>query len=151
MGELHALSERHKEAAESYGKAWTLNSENSEFGLPYGRELERIEKYAEAEKVLRDVADLDPQAITADGVGVHTILADALRGQKKLDDALRMYMKAQTTYGSDKMARAGAAFVYEDKSDFKHALDEWARVHPARLLLGLLAHGRAKEDHGTQG
>ena len=35
-------------------------------------------------------------------------------------------MKAQSTYGSDKMARAGAAFVYEDKEDIKHALDEWS-------------------------
>jgi tetratricopeptide (TPR) repeat protein len=126
LGELYSLSKRHEQAVIAYGAAWAKDSERSEYGLPYGRELVRLERWDEAERVLREVADLDPQAITADGVGVHTVLADSLRGQKKLDDALRMYMKAQTTYGSDKMARAGAAFVYEDKNDIRHALDEWA-------------------------
>jgi hypothetical protein len=35
-------------------------------------------------------------------------------------------MKAQNTYASDRMARAGAALVYESKGDIKHALDEWS-------------------------
>jgi tetratricopeptide (TPR) repeat protein len=126
LGELYALSDRHEEAVSAYGKAWGLDSEKSEYGLPYGRELNRVEKYAEAEAVLREVMDLDPQALTADGIGVHTALADSLRGQKKLEDALKMYMKAQSTYQSDKMAFAGAAFVYEEQEDITHALGEWS-------------------------
>jgi tetratricopeptide (TPR) repeat protein len=121
LGELYAHLERHAEAAEAYGKAFELAPDNSEYGLPHGRELKLAEKYAEAEKVLREVAELDPMAQF-----VFTELGDALRHQDKLDDALRTYMKAQSTYASDKMAFAGAAQVYEAKGDNKHALDQWS-------------------------
>jgi len=126
LGELYAVTERPPESAEAYGKAFKLDPENATFGLSYGRALNIVGKFAEAEGVLREVVELDPQVLTPDKVGVHTVLGDALRGQQKLDDALRMYMKAQSVYSSDKMARAGAAFVYEEKQDFKHALDEWS-------------------------
>lgn len=126
LGEMYAMTDRPAEAAEAYGKAFKLDSENAAYGLAYGRVLNRIEKYAEAEAVLKETAEIDPQVLTPDRVGVYTILGDALRGQQKYDDALRTYMKAQSTYASDKMARAGAAFVYEDKQDYKHALDEWS-------------------------
>lgn len=121
LGEMYAFLDRHEEAAEAYGKAFELDREKSEYGLPYGRELKLSKKYAEAEKVLREVAELDPMARF-----VYTELGDTLRHQDKLDDALRTYMKAQSTYASDKMARAGAAYVYEAKGDTKHALDEWS-------------------------
>jgi predicted negative regulator of RcsB-dependent stress response len=57
---------------------------------------------------------------------VHTELGDVLRQTDRLDEALKTYMKAQSTYQSDKMARAGAAMVYEEKGDVRHALDEWS-------------------------
>lgn len=126
LGEMYGLTDRPQESAEAFGQAFKLDPENARYGLSYGRALNRVEKHAEAEQVLNEVAELDPQVVGADMVGVYTHLGDALRGQKKLDDALRTYMKAQSTYGSDRMARAGAAFVYEDKQDYKHALDEWS-------------------------
>lgn len=121
LGEMYASLERHEDAAAAYGKAFGLASDKSEYGLPYGRELKLAEKYAEAEQVLRSVAELDPMAQF-----VFTELGDVLRHQDKLDEALRTYMKAQSTYASDKMAHAGAAHVYEAKGDIKHALDQWS-------------------------
>ena len=46
---------------------------------------------------------------------------------RKLDAALKAYLKAQSKYASDKMAFAGAAFVYEAKGQDSKALDEWSR------------------------
>jgi tetratricopeptide (TPR) repeat protein len=121
LGEIYAHLERHAEAASAYGKAFELAPDNSEYGLPYGRELKLAEKYPEAEHVLRQVAELDPMAQF-----VFTELGDVLRHQDKLDESLRTYMKAQSTYASDKMAHAGAAHVYEAKGDNKHAVDQWS-------------------------
>ncbi len=126
LGEVLRHAERPAEAATSYRKAFDLDAEKSEYGMPLGEALMAADQAAEAEPVLRAVLDLDPQALNENGVGVNTLLGDALRAQDKLDDALNAYMKAQTTYQSDKMARAGAAFVYEAKKDIKHALDEWS-------------------------
>lgn len=126
LAEMYAINDRTKEAVAAYAKAFELEPDNSTYGLALGRELVEAEEYAKAEEILRQVADLDPRAIDPNGVGVHTALGDALRGQDKLDDALRTYMKAQTTYGSDKMAFAGAAFVYEAQEEIKHALDQWS-------------------------
>ncbi len=120
-GELLAKLGRHADAAAAYGKAFELAPDKSEYGLPQGIELKLAEKYDEAEVVLRKVAEVDPQAKF-----VHTELADVLRAQKRLDESLKMYMKALRTYASDKMAHAGAAQVYEANGDLKHALDEWS-------------------------
>lgn len=121
LGAVYAQQEKSAEAADAYGKAWAIDSENSDYGLQYGKHLKKTEQYAEAEKVLREVADLDPMVRF-----VHTELADVLRETGKNDEALKMYMKAQNTYRSDRMARAGAALVYESKGDITHALDEWS-------------------------
>jgi tetratricopeptide (TPR) repeat protein len=121
LGEMYAHLERHEEAAAAYGRAFELAPDKSEYGLPHGRELKLAEKYSEAEQVLRKVAELDPMAQF-----VYTELGDVLRHQDKLDESLRTYMKAQSTYASDKMAFAGAAHVYEAKGDIKHALDQWS-------------------------
>lgn len=126
LGDLYNSQKRHADAAEAYGKAFAAEDDNSEYGLAYGRALNASEQFAKAEEVLESVAELDPQAITHDKIGVYTFLGDAKRAQGKLDDALRTYMKAQTTYGSDKMAYAGAAFAYEGKQDIKHAIDQWS-------------------------
>lgn len=126
LGHVHVAKKEPGPAAEAFGKAFQLDSENSEYGLYYGINLLESGDAAGAEKVLAQVADLDPGALTPSGTGVHTYWADALRKQGKLDEALRTYMKAQTQYGSDKMAFAGAAFVYEEKDDAQHALDQWS-------------------------
>lgn len=121
LGQIYAQQEKHAEAAEAFGKAFALDGENGDYGLSYGRELKLTKQYDKAEEVLRKVAEIDPMARF-----VHTELGDVLRETDRLDDALKTYMKAQSTYQSDKMARAGAAFVYEAKGDLKHAVDEWS-------------------------
>lgn len=126
LAELYAITDRHDQAVASYTKAHELDPENGDYGLALGRQLVETEQFAKAEEVLTQVAEVDPKAIDPNGVGVYTALGDAQRGQDKLDDALRTYMKAQTTYGSDKLAFAGAALVYEKQGDIKHALDQWS-------------------------
>ncbi len=121
LGRSLEHQDKHPEAAEAFGKAFALDSEDMDLGLSYGRELKRAGKFAEAEPVLRTVAEEDPRIQY-----VHTELADVLRELGQTDKALKMYMKAQNTYRSDRMARAGAAMVYEAKGDNKHALDEWS-------------------------
>jgi tetratricopeptide (TPR) repeat protein len=126
LGQVLKHGERWDEAAKAFSQAFTLDPERSEFGIQAGEMLNKAEKYPEAEAVLRQVSELDPQVFDENNVGVHTHLADALRGQNRLDEALKMYMKAQNTWDSDKMARAGAAFVYEAKNDPAHAIAEWS-------------------------
>lgn len=121
-GEILARQEKHAEAAAAYGKAFELTPEKSEYGLPYGVELKKAGSLPEAETVLRKVAEVDPMAQF-----VFTELGDVLRAQERLDESLKTYMKALSTYASDKMAHAGAAQIYEAKGDIKHALDEWSQ------------------------
>jgi tetratricopeptide (TPR) repeat protein len=121
LGQIFAQQDKHAEAAEAFGKAFAIEGENGDYGLAYGRELKLTKQYDKAEEVLRKVAEIDPMARF-----VHTELGDVLRETDRLDDALKTYMKAQSTYQSDKMARAGAAYVYEAKGDIKHAIDEWS-------------------------
>lgn len=126
LGEVYKNTDRQAAAAAAFGQAFALDKENGDYGLAQGEALIKAGQFAKAEPVLRAVAKLNPEVHTPENVGVYTVLGDALRGQDRLDDALHTYMKAQTTYDSDKMARAGAAFVYEAKGDIKHALDEWS-------------------------
>ena len=121
LGECLRIMEKPAEAAVAYGKAFELDAENGEYGLWYGKALKDAKKYEQAEEVLRKVAEIDVQATF-----VFTELGDVLREQGKTDEALIMYMKAQNVHPGDRMAHAGAAFVYEDKGDIKHALDEWS-------------------------
>jgi tetratricopeptide (TPR) repeat protein len=120
-GEFLARKEQHADSAAAYGKAFELAPDRSEWGLAYGVELKKAESYKEAETVLRKVAEIDPMAQF-----VWTELGDVLRAQDRNDEALKTYMKALSTYASDKMAHAGAAQIYEKKDDIKHALDEWS-------------------------
>lgn len=121
LGQVRQMADKHAEAATAYGKAFELSPEDSDYGLSYGRMLKKTGKFADAEPVLRKVAEIDPKAQF-----VYSELGDVLREQKKLDESLRTYMKAQSTYPSDKMAFAGAALVYEAQGDNRHALDEWS-------------------------
>ena len=122
LGKVYAATERHAEAATAFGNAFGGAPENSKYGLYYGTALRKSKQLAEAEKVLRQVVDIDPNVHY-----VHTELGDALREQNKLDEALRTYMKAQNTYASDKGARIGAALIYEAKGNTTLAIDEWAQ------------------------
>lgn len=126
LGETLHYTDRFDEAAASYRKAFELDAENSDYGLSLGIALLKAKKPADAQTVLTEVIDLDPKAQDGAKTGANTFLGDAYRAQGKLDDALRSYMKAQTVNQSDKMAFAGAAFVYEGKEDVKHALDQWS-------------------------
>jgi len=121
LGHVYFLTKRHGESAEEYKRAFELEPDNGEYGLAYGVGLKNSEQYAEAEAVLRKVAELDPMVRF-----VYTELGDSVRAQGRLDEALKIYMKAQNTYASDKMARAGAAFVYEAQGKNALALDEWS-------------------------
>jgi tetratricopeptide (TPR) repeat protein len=120
-GEILARQEKHLEAAGAFGKAFELAPEKSEYGLPHGVQLRLANKLEDSEKVLRAVAELDPMAQF-----VYTELGDVLRAQNRSDEALKTYMKALSTYASDKMAHAGAAQIYEAKGDIDHALNEWS-------------------------
>ena len=122
LGAVYVSQKKPAEAAAAYGKAFELAPENGDYGLKQGENLNLAKKYAEAEAVLRKVAEVDVKARF-----VYTSLGDALREQGNLDEALTTYMKAQIENPDDKMARAGAAFVYEAKGDIKHALDEWSQ------------------------
>ena len=79
---------------------------------------------------VRELVDhLEVQALGNLDPNIHfvwTEIGDCVREQNRMDEALKLYMKAQNTYASDRMARAGAALVYESKGDIKHALDEWS-------------------------
>lgn len=120
-GEILARKEQHAEAAAAFGKAFSLAPEKSEYGLPHGVQLRLANQLEASEKVLREVADLDPMAQF-----VYTELGEVLRAQNRSDEALKTYMKALSTYASDKMAHAGAAQIYEAKGDIDHALNEWS-------------------------
>lgn len=121
LGEVQKARESFGDAATAYGKAFELDPENGEYGLAYGKMLKKAKQFDAAEPVLRQVIELDEQAEY-----VYTELGDVLRELGKSDEALRTYMKAQTVHPGDLMAHAGAALVYEDKGDKKHALDEWS-------------------------
>ncbi len=121
LGSLYDTLERPAEAATAYGKAFSLDGNDSQYGLSYAINLKKSKQYSEAEPILVRVSELDPQVQF-----VWTELADVRRELGRLDEALKTYMKAQTTWASDKMARAGAAIVYERQGDIRHAIDEWS-------------------------
>lgn len=121
LGAVLVSKEAFAEAASAYGKAFELDGAKGDYGLKQGENLNKAKKFAEAEVVLRKVVKVDIKARF-----VLSALGDSLREQGNLDEALNTYMKAQIENPDDKMAFAGAAFVYEAKDDNKHALDQWS-------------------------
>ncbi len=119
LGALYRKTERWAQAAGAFAKAHELDPENATYALRWGATLRKAGKAAEAETVLREVGENDPEEKF-----VWTELGDALRDQNKLDAALKVYMKAQKTYASDKGARVGAAAVYESKGEHTLAINE---------------------------
>lgn len=120
-GRCYAALEKYTEAAKAYGHAFHLQPQQAVYGLKQGKNLKKSKAWKEAEEILQSVAKLDPYIEF-----VYTELADVLREQGKLEQALIMYMKAQTIHPGDRMAHAGAAMVYEQKNQLAHAIDEWA-------------------------
>lgn len=120
-GEILARKEDHAAAAAAFGKAFELAPDKSEYGLPQGIQLKLAKKYEDSEKVLRQVIEIDPMAQF-----VYTELGDVLQATARPDDALKTYMKALSTWASDKTAHAGAARVYESKNDIDSALKHWS-------------------------
>lgn len=108
-------------AVTAYAKANALDEEDPEIAYAYGRAVLKTGDAARAEALFNAAAEADPKLQY-----VYTSIGDAQLQQRKYEDALKSYMKAQTTYASDKMARAGAARVYEALGDNRRAIDQWS-------------------------
>lgn len=121
LGTLYDKTERYPEAAGSWGKAYELEPTDSRHGLKQGIALKNAKSWDEAETVLRKVADDDPEVQF-----VYTELGDVLRAKEQYEEALKLYMKAQTIFASDRRAHSGAAQAYEAKGDTTKAINEWS-------------------------
>ncbi|TPV96362.1 MAG: tetratricopeptide repeat protein [Myxococcales bacterium FL481] len=121
LGYAQAALDKPTEAAAAFGQAFTLAPDNARYGLEQGTNLNKAKQYAAAEPVLAKAGEVDPKVRY-----VWSQLGDAQRGQDKLDDALRSYMKSLTQYKSDKDAHAGAARIYEARGDTRRAVDHWS-------------------------
>src|SRR5690606_983938 len=58
LGRVYEQMKNSPEAAKAFGRAFELDREKSEYGLPYGIHLKESGQYDEAEKILREVAEL---------------------------------------------------------------------------------------------
>lgn len=121
LGEAYKKLERHTDAAAAYAAAFKADPARGNYGLEQGQALRRAKQYDAAEAVLREVAKVDKQTEF-----VFTELGDVLREQGKLDEALKVYMKALIEHVGDKSAHAGAAQVYELQNNSAKAIDEWS-------------------------
>jgi tetratricopeptide (TPR) repeat protein len=121
LGQVYDKTDRFAEAAEAWGKAYEAESTESRHGLKQGISLKNAKAYPQAEAVLRKVADQD-----AEVQFVYTELGDVLRETDRGEEALKLYMKAQTIFASDKRAHAGAAQVYEARGETTRAINEWS-------------------------
>jgi tetratricopeptide (TPR) repeat protein len=122
LGDVKMAQEDFAAAVTAYGKASELAPADTRYGLKHGQALNAAKNFAEAEGVLRKVGEEDEQIQF-----VWSDLGDALMGQDKYDEALRIYMKAQFTYESDRRAFAGAGTAYEKKGEITKAVDQWSR------------------------
>lgn len=121
LADAHHAKENYAAAAESYARAYALKPSEGRYGLALGNNQRLAKQLDAAVATLRKVADDDDRVKY-----VFSELGDALRAANKPDEALAAYMKAQSTYASDKAARAGAAFVYESKGEITLAINEWS-------------------------
>lgn len=121
LARIHGKEGRFTEAATAWGKAYELDPTEARHGLEQGIALRLAKQHAEAEAVLRKVADQEPEVQF-----VFTELGDTLREQERFDEALKLYMKAQSIFASDRRAHAGAAMVYEQRGETTKAINEWS-------------------------
>ncbi len=121
LGRFHAAAGDHKAAVQALAIAYGDALEDPKVALAYGISLRESGDLANAEKILREVAEEDEFI-----EHVYTELGDVLRAQKRTDDALRAYLKAQKLHASDRRAQAGGALIYEEQGRFKYAADAWS-------------------------
>ena len=121
LGRFHASSGDHKAAAQALAIAYGDKLEDPKVALAYGISLRESGDLSKSETILREVAEEDKYI-----EHVYTEIGDVLRDQKRIDDALRAYLKAQKLHASDRRAQAGAALIYEQQGRFKYAADAWS-------------------------
>jgi len=109
------------EAAAALATASKLTPDDNTLKVSYGRALLEAGKAAEAQAVATAVLDDDDTE-----PGAFTLRGDALLAQEKIEDALTDYLRAMKVSRSDKMARAGAAQVFEKQGKYTAAVDEWS-------------------------
>lgn len=154
LGVAYVETERWGEAAAAFAKAYELEPTDPSYGLRWGANLRKAGDAAQAEAVLRKLSDSDPEEKY-----VWTELGDALRDQNKDEDALRIYMKAQKTYASDKGARVGAAAIYEKRGQWTPAINELSEyvrmdcctTYSDEVIKPKLEELRAKEQQALGG
>jgi tetratricopeptide (TPR) repeat protein len=121
LGRFLAASGDHAGAVKALAVAYGDSLEDPKIALAYGISLRESGDLANAEKILREVAEEDEYL-----EHVYTELGDVLRAQKRTDDALRAYLKAQKLHASDRRAQAGGALIYEEQGRYKYAADAWS-------------------------
>ncbi|NVB40842.1 tetratricopeptide repeat protein [Pseudenhygromyxa sp. WMMC2535] len=121
LGRAYAGQEDWAKAAEHLGKAWELDNEKEQYALEYGVALRESGELDKSAEVLVEAAELNPKLKY-----VYRELARTQYAAKKLDEALRTFMKAQIEWKGDQDAYAGAAMVYEDMGEITKAVDQWS-------------------------
>jgi tetratricopeptide (TPR) repeat protein len=141
-------------AMEHLGKAWELDNDTEQYGLEYGVALRENGKLDEAQKVLEEVAEINPKLQY-----VYRELGKVHQAQKDYDKALRTFMKAQSQWAGDQDSYAGAAMVYEAQGDIPKSIDQWSAyiqqdccsVYSKDVAQPKLAELKAKENAAVAG
>ena len=121
MGKIFAATDRHKEAAASYGKAFEMKPNLSDWGINKGKAERNAGDLETSHATLLAISKDDPEA-----THIFSELGETVRKQGKLDEALELFMRAQVKSESDKNAFLGAARVYEAKGETTKALDQYS-------------------------
>jgi superkiller protein 3 len=121
LARAFAFVDKKTEAVASFATASKLAADDNTLKLEYARALLAAGQAAEAEGLATAVLgddDTEP--------GAFTVRGDALFAQDKIEDALADYLRAMKVSRSDKLARAGAAQVFEKQGKYTAAVDEWS-------------------------
>ncbi len=121
LARAFAFADKKAEAAASFATASKLTPDDNTLKLEYARALLAAGQAKEAEAIATAILDDDDTE-----PGAFTVRGDALYAQEKIDDALADYLRAMKVSRSDKMARAGAANVFEKQGKYTAAVDEWS-------------------------
>ena len=123
LGRAQAKTAKWAEAAASAAKAAELDEDHADaWNYDRGIALRESGSLEESEKVLREVSELNPRFKY-----VYRELAETIYRQKRLDDGLRMFMKAQSAWKGDQMSFIGAAKIYEEQGQVSKALDQYSQ------------------------
>ena len=88
--------------------------------LARGAELQRSERWVEAEQEYRSASQLD-----AEDPAIHLALANVLINQKRWDEAIVEFREALRRQPNNSTAHAGLSNALEGKHDLKGAIDEY--------------------------